>query len=327
MKIAIIGSNSFSGSNYVNHCLTNGAQVLGIGRSKQPDSAFLPYLRNTNIKNFSFAQASLTEEFEKLIELLKDFRPTYIVNFAAQSMVAESWITPEDWYQANTVAIAKLSRSIAEFEFLERLVQVTTPEVYGSTSDWISEGAPFNPSTPYAISRAASDLHLRAESKNSNLPVVFTRTANVFGEGQQLYRLIPKVILYAKSGKPFPLHGGGISRRSFIHIEDASSATWSVMLNGAIGEDYHISTDELVSIRDLVAKTYEACLVPLKEPEIIPDRPGKDQGYFLSSTKIRSEFGWAPKVGLIEGLARTEKWVQRNLETFKELPWEYTHKR
>src|SRR3989338_4008923 len=100
----------------------------------------------------------------------------------------------------------------------------------------------YNPSTPYAVSRAAGDMWLKALYKSYQFPVVFTRAANVYGCGQQLYRIIPRAILYARLEKKLHLHGGGYSMRSFIHIYDVADATYRIALSGELGHTYHIST-------------------------------------------------------------------------------------
>ena len=132
---------------------------------------------------------------------------------------------------------------VANMKNLKKYVQITTPEVYGSTANWINENAEFNPSTPYAVSRAASDMSLKAYINSFDFPAVFTRAANVYGPGQQLYRIIPRTIYSLKFGEKLQLHGGGKSERSFIHINDVCRATMQIMLNAKIGETYHISTN------------------------------------------------------------------------------------
>ena len=110
-------------------------------------------------------------------------------------MVGESWLNPDHWMMTNVVSTVRLHDRLRSFDFLERYVHVTTPEVYGSTEGWVREDAPFNPSTPYAVSRAAGDMSLRTYFATYGFPVVFTRAANVYGPGQQLYRIIPRTIL------------------------------------------------------------------------------------------------------------------------------------
>jgi dTDP-glucose 4,6-dehydratase len=158
-------------------------------------------------------------------------------------------------------------------------------------------------------------------------PVVFTRTANVYGPGQALYRIVPKTILSSVLHKKLHLDGGGRARRSFIHIEDASEATYRVAISGELGETYHISTNELISIKDLVQKIFKKTNGNYGKNVIeTEDRIGKDLGYFLNSSKIKKELNWQPKVNLDEGLDQTILWVNDNLQELSRKPLNYEHK-
>lgn len=328
MKICVIGSNSFSGASFVDHCLTEGHEVLGVSRSELPHSSFLPFSSNQNKQQFRFNRVDLNTDLTRLQRLLNEFRPALVVNFSAQSMVGQSWEVPEDWYATNVVSLSKLINILSGVDSMKRYIHVTTPEVYGSTPDWISEGEQFNPSTPYAVSRAAGDMHLRIMSKFKDFPVIFTRAANVYGTGQQLYRVIPKALLSAKLGRPFPLHGGGTSRRSFIHIDDVSKATLLIAEQGKLGDDYHISTEQLVTIREVVEAAFALYGQELEiEDSTAPDRLGKDAGYFLDSMKLRTELGWHPVISLEDGLNETKVWVDQHAHVFSDMSWEYAHKR
>ena len=194
------------------------------------------------MERFHFEQVDLNDDIDRLMKIIQERKPEYMINFAAQGMVAQSWDTPQHWYQTNVVAQVILHQRLRKLDFLKKYVHVTTPEVYGNTKGWIEENNHFEPSTPYAVSRAACDLHLISFFKAFDFPVVFTRAANVYGSGQQLYRIIPRAMLFAKTGKKLLLHGGGQSIRSFIHIEDVANATLKIALGGIPGTTYHIST-------------------------------------------------------------------------------------
>jgi len=324
----VIGSNAFSASSYIDFLLTEGYNVIGVSRSKEIDLVFRVYGKNQNLKKFTFKQIDLNHDLDALIKLINQEKIAYVINFAAQSMVAQSWDFPEHWYQTNVVGLAKLGSLLLKEKSIKKFVHFTTPEVYGSTSGLLKESLDFAPSTPYAVSRAAGDWHLKCLIENYGFPVIFTRAANVYGPGQQLYRIIPKTILSALTGQKLSLHGGGKSIRSFIHMNDVSSALIAIMTNGKTGESYHISTNEMISIFDLV-KTL-ASLLEVGVEELIeqgPERPGKDFAYQLSSAKIRTELGWSDKTTLQEGLAGTLNWVKLNLDTLRTLPTTYEHKR
>lgn len=326
-KIAILGSNSFSGSHFAAYALAQGHEVLGISRSPELHKVFLPYAWQKNPGLFQFRQLDLNEDTGPIVEALATLQPDYIVNFAAQGMVAESWLHPEHWYQTNVVANVLLHDQIRKFDFLKKYVHVSTPEVYGTCAGLIPEEAPFNPSTPYAASRAACELHLRTFLKNYKFPVTFTRSANVFGPGQQLYRIIPRTILFILLGKKLQLHGGGHSVRSFIHIRDVADGTLRVAREGAPGEAYHFSTSRNISIRSVVEMICEMLGAKFDEVvDVVGDRPGKDAAYLLDNAKARKTLTWEPRVELEEGIRGTIAWVKDNLETLKNQQQDYIHK-
>ena len=287
-KILVIGSNSFSGSNFVNHALQSGYQVMGISRSSEPNPVFLPYkwehnkLKDDIYKDFIFRQLDLNNDLKKIINNLDSFKPDYVINFAAQGMVAESWLNPTHWYKTNLLSQVAFHDELRRRDFLKKYVHVTTPEVYGSTdSGWINEKQPFSPSTPYAVSRAACDLHLKSFYQAYDFPVVLTRAANVYGPGQQLYRIIPRTILSALSGKEMSLHGGGVSVRSFIHINDVVEATLKLTVEGKPGSTWHLSTREQISIKKLVEKICLLCNVEFEKIVRISDSEIKQHKDFL----------------------------------------------
>ena len=333
-KIFVIGSNSFSGSNFVNRALENGYKVMGISRSSEPAAVFLPYKWSKHKKeaylekNFIFRKLDLNIDLEEIIKSLDSFMPDYVVNFAAQGMVAESWLNPTHWYKTNVVSQVALHDELRKKPYLKKYLHVTTPEVYGSTdSGWIDEKQFFLPSTPYAVSRASCDMHLRSFYEAYNFPVVFTRAANVFGPGQQLYRIIPRTILSALSGKKMNLHGGGSSIRSFIHISDVVDATLKLLVEGQPGSTWHISTREEISIKKLVQKICSFCNVEFEQiVKVTDERLVKDQSYLLDSSSIRDEFNWRDKIDLNTGIKQTISWVEDNYDLLCKLPWNYEHK-
>jgi len=323
----VIGSNSFSGANFISRLLENEYEVMGVSRSEQINSVFLPYSTSLNLSHFQFHQININDDLKKLIDLILQFKPRYIVNFSAQGMVAQSWETPEHWYQTNVVGQVKLHDALRKMTFIKKYVHITTPESYGSTDGWIGENFNFNPSTPYAVSRAACDLHLMSFFKAYQFPVVFTRAANVYGSGQQLYRIIPRAMLYARLGKKIQLDGGGQSIRSFIHIRDVSEAILRIALSGRTGETYHISTSKFLSIRELVEKIAALTTVPFEDlVQFAGDRLGKDQAYLLENKKLCKELDWVDTIDLDTGLQSTLSWIDLNLKTLKEQNLEYIHK-
>jgi dTDP-glucose 4,6-dehydratase len=326
-KVLVIGSNSFSGASFVAWLLKHDHEVIGVSRSDAPHWAFLPYRWDGKDSAFRFERIDLNHDLDKLDAIMRRERPARVVNFAAQSMVAESWKNPDHWMMTNVVSAVRLHDRLRNMDFLQRYVHVTTPEVYGSTEGFIKESAPFNPSTPYAVSRAAGDMSLRTYVDAYGFPAVFTRAANVYGPGQQLYRIVPRTILFILTGRKLQLHGGGHSKRSFIHMNDVSDATWRVATQAPIGETYHVSTNDIVTIRELVERICRKLDARFDDAvEVAGERLGKDAAYLLDSSKVRESLGWRDRISLDAGLDECIAWVRSNLEELKRQPMGYVHK-
>ena len=327
MSFLVLGSNSFSGSHFVNFLLDHGHDVVGISRSNEIQDVFLPYKAHPALAFFQFRKIDLNDDLDLLMDLISEKRPSHIVNFVAQGMVAQSWDAPEHWYQTNVVSQVKFHDKLRKLKFLKKYVHVTTPEVYGSTKGWVREKFDFAPSTPYAVSRASCDLHLMSFFKAYDFPVVFTRSANVYGPGQQLNRIIPRAMLNARLGKALMLDGGGLSERSFVHVRDMADATYKIAQSGVPGETFHISTSRTITIRDLVQKICDLSGTKFADlVELSNDRLGKDQAYFLDSRKVRSQLGWVDRISLESGLEETLSWIDLNFSLLQNLPNEYIHK-
>lgn len=325
-KAVVIGSNSFSGSHFVNFMLQENYQVIGMSRSPEPNQVFLPY-KSAPRRDFQFFQLDLNKDIDKIMTIIHDFKPGYVVNFAAQSMVAESWQNPDHWFQTNVVATVRFHDRLRQCSFLKKYVHISTPEVYGTCHGIIRENANYNPSTPYAVSRAAADMSLMTFFKAYNFPVVFTRAANVFGPGQQLYRIIPRTILFFKLGRRLQLHGGGHSVRSFIHIQDVADGTLRAMKHGVPGEIFHFSTSRNITIREVVEMIAKKMNVPFNEGvEIVGERLGKDSAYLLDSSNARSKLGWQDAISLESGIDETISWIEENFDEIKKQPFDYIHK-
>jgi dTDP-glucose 4,6-dehydratase len=327
-KIIVIGSNSFSGACFVDYVLGDNpnSKVMGISRSPEKADFFLPY-KSKGSGRFHFHALDLNKHLDKIVSLIREFRPDYIVNFSAQGMVAQSWESPEQWFQTNTMAITSLVNQLKQDDYLKRFVQISTPEVYGSCSGYIKEDAPLNPSTPYAASKASGDLAIIPFYKNYNFPVVFTRATNVYGPYQQIYRIIPRTIIFIKQNKKVQLQGEGKAIKSYIHIDDVCSATLQIARKGKNGEVYHISPDgEGTSIVDLVnlicikmGRPLNDCVTMTKE------RLGQDASYLIDSVKLRDSLGWKPKISMETGIGEVINWVEENFDAIQKYPLNYIH--
>ncbi len=324
-RAVIIGVNSFSGSAFAHYLLEKKFSVIGFSRSKIEKPFYLRF--NKNEKKFSFFKKDLNSDINFIIKKIKKFKPNYIINYAAQSMVGESWENPQDWLKTNSYSMPLLYNEIFKLKNKIRLVHISTPEVYGNVKNKLIENENYKPSTPYALSRVTADQYLRIMHKFRNLDFVSVRAANVYGECQKLYRIIPRTIYSCLSNKKLNLQGGGKSTRSFIHIDDVSSATYIAMTKGKSGDIFHISNEEMITIKRLVKiickklnKDYDSVV------NITRDRIGKDSTYDLSSKKIRV-LKWKPKINLEQGLDRVVDWMKTNFNSFKKSDLNYIHKK
>ena len=325
-KIIIIGSNSFSAGSLINILLMKNFKVYGISRSKINENKFLRF--NIKNKNFIFKKLDINKDLNEIINIIKKVKPNYVINYASQSMVGQSWGNATDWFFTNSFSIVKLYDSIAKLKDKTKLIHVSTPEVYGSLKSTTSENSFYNPTTPYAVSRVTADQYLKILHDNGKINYCSIRASNVYGEHQRLYRIIPKTIISILKKEKFKLDGGGNSKRNFIHIDDVSEATYKIIQKGKSGEIYHIASNEIISIRNLVKFICKKMNYNFNNlVKISPERPGKDKFYILSNKKLKNNFNWQPKISINDGINKCIDWIKKDLKSFSKNDNEYVHKK
>jgi dTDP-glucose 4,6-dehydratase len=324
IKILVLGSNSFAGSCLVDYLLKKNFKVFGISRSKENN---IKYKKNNKIKNFIFLKADINKDLTKIEKIIDKNKFKLIIDFMGQGMVAESWDNADQWFKTNVYNKIKLIDILSKKKFLKRYIRISTPEVYGSSKYKIKENSNFNPSTPYALTHSTIDQYLKLSFKKNRFPYVVLRFSNFYGETQPMYRIIPKTIISIIKGKKLPLHGGGNSLRSFIYIDDFCSAIYKSISKSKIGEIYNVSSNEIITIKNLIKKI---CLKMNKKfSEVIyieKDRPGKDQKYFMDNTKVKKYLNWKNKINLDKGLDKVISWQILNKKKLIYLKTYYTHK-
>lgn len=325
-KVAVIGSNSFSGADFIDLLLDDpNRQVIGISRSPEKSRTFLPYRRRTD-RRFEFHQLDLNRHTDEILAALDRFEPQAVVNFAAQSEVAPSWRHPEHWFETNVVALSRLLNPLKDRTYLEKYVHISSPEVYGTCIGRVTEETPVNPSTPYAASKAAADMFLATLVKNFNFPLVTIRATNVYGACQQLWKIIPRSAIYLRMNQKISLHGGGTAVKSYIHIRDVSRGELLAMEQGQPGRMYHLSPDQGYAVRDVVSRI---CKLMHRDfaasTETVGERLGQDAAYVIDSSRAREDLGWRPSIGLDEGLEQVVDWVERFWQEICTQPLEYRH--
>jgi dTDP-glucose 4,6-dehydratase len=327
MKVVVLGANSFSGQDFIDHLLDDPSyEVIGVSRSPERGALFLKYRTRTDLSRFRYHRLDMNRDAGDLLALLDHEKPQAIVNFAAQSEVAPSWDHPEHWFQTNTVALARLVNHLRRQKYLQRYVHISSPEAYGTCVGRVTEDAPLNPSTPYAASKAAADFLLRTYAVQFGFPLVTVRATNVYGARQQLFKIIPRSTIYMKLGRPIELHGGGRAIKSYIHIRDVSRGEKMVLERGRAGHIYHLSPDGGVEVRTVVRMICERLGMDFERAtRTVDERPGQDGAYVIDSTKARTEFGWSPAISLDEGLTEVVDWVSQYWSEIAGTPLEYRH--
>ena len=325
--VVVLGANSFSGQDFVDHLLDDPAyQVVGVSRSPERSGLFLKYRNRKDLSKYRYHALDMNRDMGKILSLLDDVRPDAVVNFAAQSEVAPSWDHPEHWFQTNTVALSFLVNHLRKQTYLKRYVHISSPEAYGTCVGTVTEESPLNPSTPYAASKAAADQLLKTYAKQFGFPLLTVRATNVYGARQQLFKIIPRSAIYLKMGKTIELHGGGKAVKSYIHIRDVSRGEKAILERGRVGELYHLSPDQGVAVRDVVQTICDRLGKRFEDGVMtVAERPGQDAAYVIDSTKARTELGWKPTISLEEGLTDVVDWVNGHWAAIQSQSLEYRH--
>jgi dTDP-glucose 4,6-dehydratase len=312
MKVAILGGGGCFGLNTARHLLRQGHQVFGIGRSPQkPESFWL----GTDRLGYTYTAYHVTHEPEYIMALLDRERPQVIINYAAQGESAASFgIDNWRYYETNCVGLIRLVAQVSTRGWLERFIHIGTSEVYGSVSAPSKETDAIVPSSPYAASKVAFDLHLQAIGKALKFPYNIVRPSNCYTPGQQLHRIVPKAMLYALTNRRLPLHAGGRAQKSYLHADDLSFAIELIMNSAPLRETYNVGPDEPISIYEVVDRCAEIARMPISRlVDIVDDRQGQDSCYWLDSSKVKA-LGWQRQIPTGEGLRDVYDWVHANRE-------------
>jgi dTDP-glucose 4,6-dehydratase len=317
MKIGILGGGNCYALNLANLCKQEGIDVFGIGRSPQKVPAMWQVFHG-----YRYYQAHLVTQLEAVMAILGTERPDVIVNFAAQGEGQASFGEKARYfYNTNTTALADLAWCLHDNKYFKRFIQIGTSELYGSVTAPSKETDPLNPSSPYAVSKAAFDQHLGIMRRVHGFPATIIRPSNCFTRGQQLHRIIPRAIIAALSGNKLQLQGGGVAQKSYLSADDLSRA---VLKSLSLEQDtFNCGPDSPVSIRHVVELCIDACGNTFDDVvELAPERQGQDSMYWIDSSKLKSH-GWKPQVSLAKGIDDMVSWVKRYPEILSmRIDWE-----
>lgn len=330
MNIIVTGGAGFIGSALIRYLIQNTEHyILNVDK--------LTYASNLSsldsVKDdlrYRFVQMDICDR--RIVNVITEFRPKLIMNLAAESHVDRSIDSAAPFVQTNIVGTFNLLEACRHYyasldntqKKLFRFHHISTDEVYGDlhgTSDLFTEQTPYQPSSPYAASKASSDHLVRAWHRTYGLPVVLTNCSNNYGDYQFPEKLIPLIILNAYEGKPLPVYGQGMQIRDWLHVDDHIEALYLVAEKGRVGETYNIGGHNEIMNIDVVQQICNLMdqLAPKDYPHTqlityVADRPGHDNRYAIDASKIAQELDWMPKETFATGLAKTVKWYLDNLD-------------
>jgi dTDP-glucose 4,6-dehydratase len=314
LKLLVTGGAGFIGSNFIRFFLSEHPDAFLVNFDKLTyagNPANLAGLEST--PGYRFAKGDIAEA-EIVQEIFgEDFDA--VINFAAETHVDRSIADASQFIRTNVQGTHTLLEAARRAK-VSLFLQVSTDEVYGSLApgEMADEEWNLRPNSPYAASKAASDLLVRSYSKTYQLPAIITRCSNNYGPRQFPEKLIPLMITNAMEGKKLPVYGDGLNERDWIYVEDHCRALERVLMAGSPGEIYNIGQGEPVTNLEIVRRLLQVLERSPEMIEFVADRPGHDRRYGLNTGKICRELGWAPRVGLEEGLARTIGWYRSNPE-------------
>lgn len=311
-NIIVTGGCGFIGSNFVHYVVNNHPEVHVTVLDK------LTYAGNKeNI-------AGLPEDRVELVvgdicdkELLDKLVPGHdaIVHYAAESHNDNSIANPEPFLRTNVEGTYCLLEACRKYSV--RYHHVSTDEVYGDLAlddpARFTEETPYNPSSPYSSTKAASDLLVRAWTRTYGLKTTISNCSNNYGPYQHVEKFIPRQITNIICGIKPKLYGDGLNVRDWIHTEDHSSAVWTILTKGKLGETYLIGADGEKNNTDVLHAILKGMGKDENDFDWVKDRPGHDRRYAIDSTKLRTELGWQPQhTNFEEGLAQTIQWYKDN---------------
>lgn len=321
----ILGGNGVFGVHAALYFLANAnpRKVICVGRNPEKAPAFTLDVGKGDPR-YQYHQIHMVYEQDRLLELFDAEKPEVIVSFAAQGEGAASWKKSWRFYETNATALAKITEDLQSRKYLERWIQIGTSELYGPVDGPATEDWPIRPTSPYAASKAAGDLHLLAISQVLKFPMNIIRPSNAYAPGQLLHRVIPRAVICGLTGQKLPLHGGGRAKKSYIHARDLARAIHLVSEKAPLGRVYNAGSRYPISIRDLVAKVAEGLKIPFNQLcEVTDDRLGQDSQYWLDSSAIKEDVGWEAEISLEQGIAEMVAWGREYLDYLKTVSPEY----
>ena len=316
MKLLVTGGLGFIGSNFIHKILKEKTDIEILNVDAQLDGSNIKNLENLeNSSNYEFVKGNVSNKTFMEQQISKC---DIVVNFAAESHVDRSI------NNANPFLISNIRGAFTILDIItkqkKRMIQVSTDEVFGSLSEGTAtEESRFNPSSPYAATKASAELIINSFSATYDSDVIITRCTNNYGPRQFAEKLIPKTIILANQNKKIPIYGSGSNIRDWIFVDDHCEAVSLALFNGKRGTSYNISANNEIDNLTIVKKILSIMDKTEDLIQFVEDRPGHDFRYSMSSKKISNELDWKVETSFENGLEKTIQWYLDNPDITNEI--------
>ena len=323
-KIVVTGGLGFIGSNLIELLIKKNYFIINIDKVTY-SSNFYNVKEFKSLRNYKFIKCKIGDK--KFLKILNKYKPSCIFNLAAETHVDRSIDNPDNFINSNIVDVYKLLESFKKYIKKNKckLIHISTDEVYGDIlKGRTTEKFPYNPSSPYAASKAASDHLVNSFVRTYKIPAIVTNCSNNYGPKQHPEKLIPKLIFNILNNRYLPIYGKGLNSREWIYVKDHCEALYKIYLNGRIGSFYNIGSNKNLTNIQVTKELLKIAKKNIKigkkvKIKFITDRPGHDKRYALNSKKIIEELKWKPKTNFNEGIKLTFEWYNKNKMYYKSL--------
>ena len=325
-KFIVTGGSGFIGSNLVNYLIKKKFFVINIDKLTYSSNRYDDKIRNN--KNYKLIKVDINNK-NKLIKIIKKFRPLAIFNLAAETHVDRSIDGPENFINSNingTFNLLESLRILSKQKIQPKLIHISTDEVYGDIVKGRSnESYQYQPSSPYSASKASADHLVKSYIRTYKLKAVISNCCNNYGPYQFPEKLIPKMIANIFNNNELPIYAKGQNSREWIHVLDHCEALFALYLKGKNGESYNVGTNKNLKNIDLVKKILKICkemgikIGKKTKIKLVEDRPGHDFRYALDNKKIFEKLKWKSKINFDTGLKQTVRWYLNNKKFLKNI--------
>ena len=325
MKLLVTGGLGFIGSNFILHVLKNYPEYKIINVDAEFYGSNFANLLNLDSTNYQYVHGNISD-YSLIDKLLFDCDA--VINFAAESFVDRSIANAKPFLESNINGVFNILECIKKHK--KKFLQISTDEVFGSlTNESATENFPFNPSSPYAATKACAEMLVNSYNITHDCETIITRCTNNYGPRQFPEKLIPKIILLAEKNRKIPIYGSGKNLRDWLFVDDHCEAIFSILEHGKSGQSYNISSNNEIDNITIVEKILSIMGKSSDLIEFVEDRPGHDFRYSMNSDKVRKEMNWKPKIDFDTGLENTVNWYISNPDwknniseqIFESTPW------